>query len=128
MTIEIRWQVTEGFSTSLQLHINYRLPGQVLWKSLVDERAEEKAYLWHAPVDLPYYRMTEDQRVLMLKKIIDIHYGGSMEEYVKAVAAKELEDLIENIPIQDEAVAFRNRITTFGWKRTTVTVKEGSSK
>lgn len=39
-------------------------------------------YLWHAPNDLRITHMTEDQRVLMLKEIVDRVYGGSMEEYL----------------------------------------------
>lgn len=128
MTFEIRWKVTETILDNLMLTIEYRRAGKWMWKPLVDEWAEEKAYLWHAPVSLSYSRMTPDQRVMMLKNIIDDQYGGSMEEYVKTIATRELEQRIVNDACNAEAESFRNQLTSLGWRRTTVTIEEKSSK
>lgn len=128
MTFEIRWKVTEHLAGSLMLTVEYHPAGKWRWKSLVYDLAAGQAYVWYAPNSMRIAAMTNDQITMMLKHIIDTHYGGSMEEYVKAVAAKELEKLIENASIQDEAAAFRKQITTWGWRRTTVIVETERSK
>lgn len=121
MAFEIRWKVAD-ISHNLILTIEYRQLGKWKWRPLVDEMAEAKAYLWHAPSTPSYSRMTPNQRVVMLKKVVDNYYGGSVEEYVKTIATKELEKRIVNDSIEAEAEAFRNQLTAFGWRRTTVII------
>lgn len=128
MTFEIRWKITESILKNLMLTIEYRPVYKWMWRPLVDEMAEAKAYFWHAPTILSYSRMTPDQRVLMLKNIVNDYYGGSMEEYVKTIATKELEERIVNNSSEAEAEAFRKQLVAFGWRRTTVTINGKSSK